>query len=69
MKFLLLAFILLNTSTAFAQIPQKMSYQAIIRDASNNLLSTKNVGMRVSLIKGDPSNTQYILKHIQVLPI
>lgn len=35
-----------------AQVPQKMSYQAVIRDASNNLLSLNNISMRISILKG-----------------
>ena len=35
----------------FAQAPQKMSYQAVIRDASNALLVSKPIGMRISILK------------------
>ena len=34
---------------ALAQSPQKMSYQAVVRDATNNLVLNTNVGVRVSL--------------------
>ena len=37
---------------SYSQVPQKISYQAVIRDASNNLLSLKNVSMRISILKG-----------------
>jgi len=33
-----------------AQAPQLMSYQAVIRDANNNLLKNQTIGMRVSII-------------------
>jgi uncharacterized protein (TIGR02145 family) len=36
----------------FAQTPQKMSYQAVIRNASNELLVSKPVKMRVSILQG-----------------
>jgi hypothetical protein len=36
----------------FAQAPQKMSYQAIIRDNSNLLVTSAPIGMRISIIQG-----------------
>jgi hypothetical protein len=43
---------LLLTASVFAQAPQKMSYQAVIRDASNNLTTTQAVGMQISILQG-----------------
>ena len=43
---------LLITASVFAQTPEKMSYQAIVRDGSNNLLTSKAVGMQISVLKG-----------------
>jgi hypothetical protein len=37
-----------------AQAPDKMSYQAVVRDASNNLVSSSNVSLRISIIQGTP---------------
>lgn len=34
-----------------AQVPQRMTYQAVIRNASNNLLSLKLVGIRLSILQ------------------
>jgi hypothetical protein len=39
-------------SIVFAQAPQKMSYQAVIRDASNKLVVNKQVGMKISILQG-----------------
>jgi hypothetical protein len=36
----------------WAQVPQKMSYQAVIRDANGNLLANSNVGIKVSILTG-----------------
>ncbi len=41
----------LSLST-WAQAPQKMSYQAILRNASGEILSNQKVGVRVSLLQG-----------------
>jgi hypothetical protein len=40
------------TASVFAQSPEKMSYQAVIRDASGTLVTTQ-VGMKLSVLKGD----------------
>jgi len=43
------------TLSALAQVPQKMSYQAVIRNASGTLLNTTNVGMKISILSGASS--------------
>ena len=43
--------VLLFTSNLFAQAPQKMSYQAVIRDASDALVTSTLVGMRISILQ------------------
>jgi hypothetical protein len=48
---------LLFTTLAFAQAPHKMSYQAVIRNASNMLVMNQAVGMRLSILQGSPSGT------------
>ena len=37
--------------------PQKMSYQAVIRNSADSLLISTPVGMRISLVQGTPSGT------------
>ena len=51
---ILLAHFLINTSI-FAQAPQKMSYQAVIRNSNDSLLISTPVGMRISLVQGTPT--------------
>ena len=53
---MVLAFQLIS-STIFAQVPQKMSYQAVIRDASKALVTNKTIGMRVRIAQGTQSGT------------
>ena len=46
--------ILLNliiSGSIFSQVPQKMSYQAVIRNNSNALVTSTLVGMKISIIK------------------
>ena len=45
----------LINSLSFAQVPQKMSYQAVIRNLSNNLVTSKPIGMRISILQGSIS--------------
>jgi hypothetical protein len=43
---------LIFTATLWAQAPQKMSYQAVIRDAGGNLVISKGIGMQISILQG-----------------
>ncbi|HKK39323.1 MAG TPA: hypothetical protein VJ949_07890 [Cryomorphaceae bacterium] len=43
---------LVLSASVYAQSPEKMSYQAIVRDANNNLLNSQAVGMQMSIIQG-----------------
>ena len=45
------------TVVVFAQAPQKMSYQAVIRNASNALVANQPVSMRISILQGSASGT------------
>ncbi|WP_294237504.1 MULTISPECIES: collagen-like protein [Chryseobacterium] len=56
-KIVLAAGLLLSAQLAFAQAPEKMSYQAIIRNAGGQVLANQNVGVRVSVLQGSPSGT------------
>ncbi len=42
---------------SFAQSPEKISYQAVIRDASDNLVTSHSVGMQISILQGSASGT------------
>lgn len=44
-------------SSVFAQSPQKMSYQAVIRDAGGVLQVNQNMGMKISILQGSLSGT------------
>ncbi|WP_189663242.1 MULTISPECIES: DUF1566 domain-containing protein [unclassified Polaribacter] len=43
---------LLLTISSFAQAPEKMSYQAVVRNAANALLTNQQVGMQISILQG-----------------
>ena len=45
------------TANIFAQSPNEMSYQAVIRNASGALVQNSNVGIRVSILQGSSSGS------------
>ena len=55
--FTLLAAIIVS-NTLLAQAPQKMSYQAVIRNSSNAIVVSKPVGMRVTILQGSATGTE-----------
>ncbi|EAZ94963.1 hypothetical protein FBBAL38_11479 [Flavobacteria bacterium BAL38] len=48
---------LLMTATTFAQAPEKMSYQAVIRNSSDALVANQAVGMRISILQTTANGT------------
>ena len=51
-KINLLLGMLLFSAIAFAQAPNKMSYQAVVRDAADQLLANKAIGFQVTIEQG-----------------
>lgn len=52
----LCAAILMNLAM-LAQAPNKMSYQAVIRNSSNILITNQTVGIRISILQGSANGT------------
>ena len=54
MKKLLFYFLLLLTAstTVWAQVPQQISYQSVIRDENNKVIAASPVGIKISLLQG-----------------
>lgn len=42
---------------SFGQSPEKLSYQAVIRNTNNNLVSSQSIGMQVSILQGSTSGS------------
>ena len=42
---------LLLTSSSFAQAPEKMSYQVVIRDANNALVTSQQIGIQMTILQ------------------
>lgn len=51
-RIFILAVLLLSFAYGNAQSPQKMSFQAVIRNSSNSLVSNLPIGLRVSILQG-----------------
>ena len=47
----------LFTATAWSQSPEKMSYQAVIRDSDENLAANQTVGIQISILQGSENGT------------
>lgn len=50
-------FAVLLTASGFAQTPEKMSYQAVVRNASGELVKSSSVGMKISILQGSSTGT------------
>lgn len=44
-------------ASLYAQAPQSLSYQSVVRDGDGILLKEQTVGLQISIIQGDPSGT------------
>ncbi|MBN2729530.1 MAG: hypothetical protein JXR53_09935, partial [Bacteroidales bacterium] len=50
-------FAVLLTASVFAQSPEKMSYQAVIRNSSDVLVTNTQIGMEINIRQGSVSGT------------
>lgn len=56
-RIFIIAAALFMTASVWAQSPEKMSYQAVVRDAGNALVTSQAVGMQLSILQGSVSGT------------
>jgi uncharacterized protein (TIGR02145 family) len=55
---------LLIITSSFSQVPQKMSYQSVIRNNSGNVVVSGNVSLKISIVQGSISgNAVYVETH------
>lgn len=57
-KILFLFGILSGLFMGLSQAPEKMSYQAVIRNGSGQLLSNQSIAVRVSILQGSPAGAE-----------
>lgn len=53
----LITILLLFSICIFGQTPEKLSYQAIIRNASDIIVANQNIGLQISILQGSPSGS------------
>jgi len=53
----ILAITIQMSFTAFATTPEQLSYQAVIKDASNNLVVSHAIGIKISILQGTANGT------------
>lgn len=64
MKYLQLFLFFCLVTTLSAQLPDKFSFQSVIRDANNNLLANSTVGCRIAILQGSSNgNELYAERH------
>jgi hypothetical protein len=56
-KLLVCLAVLLPSLCLFAQAPQKMSYQCVIRNTSGALVPNQSIGVKISILRGTPAGT------------
>ncbi len=57
-KLLLFLFaMVISMAALLAQSPQKMSYQAVVRNANNSLVTNQNVSVQITILQGSESGT------------
>ena len=56
-KIFTLIITVLSATILFAQAPEKFTYQAVVRNASNSLVANAPVGVRVSILQGGVNGT------------
>lgn len=64
MKSIVTILALLSVTLIHAQAPNRMTYQSVIRNSSNALVSNAPVGVQISILQGSPTGiAQYIETH------
>ena len=62
---LFLSALLLSVTALFAQAPQKMSYQAVVRNTNNTLVTNQSVSAKISILQGGVNGTPvYVETHV-----
>src|ERR1035437_6577576 len=56
-KLLILSMVILIDFSCFAQIPQTMSYQCVVRNSNGVLVTNQSIGIRMSIMQGTTTGT------------
>ena len=59
---IVLVLLSISITTVYAQSPQKMTYQSVVRDASGNLLTNTTVGIQINILQGSASGASVYIE-------
>jgi hypothetical protein len=59
-KVILSLLFLLSVTVVWAQVPQQISYQSVIRDGDNKVIAVLPVGIKISLLQGSATGLSLI---------
>ena len=64
MLIMFIALLTISSNSIFAQSPLKMSYQAVVRNSSNQLVTYQAVGMQISILQNSNTGTAVYVETI-----
>lgn len=56
-KILFLLISVVFSTNLFCQVPEKLSYQAVVRNGNSKLVTNSNIGMQISILRSSPAGT------------
>ena len=62
-KGLFMVMLMVTTMTVWAQVPQTLTYQAVVRDGNGRLICNSNVGVRISILQGSENGVVVYSDH------
>ena len=65
-NFILFVVAMVATLSVWAQVPQTLTYQAVVRDTANRLVANKTVTVTGEIFNGDAQAAAYTETHTNV---
>ena len=63
-RIITMCIVLIMTTSVFAQSPEKFSYQAVVRDSNDDLVTNQSVGIQIEILSGSTTgNVEYEETH------
>ena len=57
----IVAALLLSAAAAFAQAPKGFTYQAVVRDAQNNIVANQTIKVAIAILQGDDIESAHVV--------
>ena len=65
-KFITTLLLLVYVLTAYTQVPEKVNYQAVLRDASGNIMANTSVILNISILQGTAAGPEVFTENHSV---